>query len=53
MQQPFEDNVNECKNVFASDPTEIGEHFMQIWLRVICEKEDGVAIKGDRQTVSL
>ena len=53
MEHPIENNVSECRNVFVSDSSEIGKNFMQLWLRVICEKEDGVAIKKNRQTVSL
>lgn len=53
MERPVADNVNECRNVFASDPARIGENFMQLWLKVICEKEDRITIKKDRQTISL
>ena len=43
---------SECKNIFASDPSDIGENFMRLWLQVICERESGLIIKKDRQTVS-
>ena len=52
MDKCVEIEASECRNIFASDPDEIGEKFMQIWLRIICEKEDGLILKKDRQTVS-
>ncbi len=45
-------DTGECKNIFVSDPSDIGENFMRLWLHVICERESGLIIKRDRQTVS-
>lgn len=52
MEKNIEYEAGECKNVFASDPSDIGGNFTKLWLQVICEREAGLIIKKDRQTVS-
>lgn len=46
-------DAGECQNIFISDPDEIGKNFMSLWLNMICEKENGLIKKKDRQAVSL
>lgn len=53
MEKNIEYGTGECKNVFVSDPSDIEDNFMRLWLQVICEREAGLVIKKDRQTVSL
>lgn len=53
MEKNTEYEAGGCRNVFASDPSDVGENFMKLWLQVICEREEGLIIKKDRQTVSF
>lgn len=53
MEQYMGCDARVCQNIFASAPDEIGKNFMNLWLNIICEKEDGLIEKKDRQTVSL
>lgn len=43
----YKDRENCCENVFAAELSDIRKNFTDLWIEVICEKENGLMKRND------
>lgn len=46
----YNDAKNCCRNMFATDLSELQKNFTNLWIKVICEKEDGLVERNNMHT---